>query len=236
MIIGAFGDSFLFGSDLSDIQNFDALHWFIPSNNTYPALIAQQLQLQYYCTALPGQGNKVISDDVIRTVVQRGSDAFYFINWSWIDRFEYLGTAKVGDAIGWESTLPGDNNNNSNYYYKNFYTDIDAKLSNLMYINTALECLLANKCKFIMTYMDHLLFDTEYNTSVSIEYLQNKIKSHCTNFNGMNFLEWSRANQFPESNHWHPLEQAHKAAADYWLPKVHTLLNSSAKEESNAFK
>jgi len=161
MIIGAFGDSFLFGSDLSDIQNCDAVNWFLPSNQTFTALIAQQLRSQYYCTALPGQGNKVISDDVIRTVAQRRSDVFYFINWSWIDRFEYLGSARVGTAVGWESTLPGDNNDNSIYYYKNFYTDIDAKLSNLMYINAALDCLLKNKCKFIMTYMDHLLFDTE---------------------------------------------------------------------------
>jgi len=182
MIIGAFGDSFLFGSDLSDIQNYDALNWFLPSNQTFPALIARQLQLEYYCTALPGQGNKVIADDIIRTISQRGSSVFYFINWSWIDRFEYLGDARVGDATGWESTLPGNNNSNSAYYYKNFYTDLDAKLSNLMYINTALDCLIANHCKFIMTYMDHLLFDTKWNSSTSIEFLQNKIRFYCTNF------------------------------------------------------
>ena len=144
MILGAFGDSFLFGSDLSDIQDQASLAWFHPSKFTYPSLISKKLNLDYYCTALPAQGNKVIADDVIRSVAQRGSDVFYLINWSWIDRFEYLGEAKVGRAIGWESILPDARDRNSTYYYKNFYSDIDAKLSNLMYIKSALDCLLKN--------------------------------------------------------------------------------------------
>jgi len=232
MIIGAFGDSFLFGSDLSDIQDIDSINWFFPSQKSYPALIANNLGIGYYCTALPAQGNKVIADDIIRTVSHRGSNVLYIINWTWIDRYDYLGIGRIPpETIGWESTLPGKNNSNSNYYYKHFYTDIDAKLSNLMYINAALDCLLANNCKFIMTYMDHLLFDVEHNTTVSIKYLQNKIKPQCTNFSNMNFLEWSRKNQFPESNSWHPLEEAHQAASEYWMPKVRTLINNHIQED-----
>jgi hypothetical protein len=38
-----------------------------------------------------------------------------------------------------------------------------------------------------------------------------------TQFNGMSFLDWSRANGFAESVKWHPLEDAHAAAAQYLI-------------------
>jgi hypothetical protein len=40
---------------------------------------------------------------------------------------------------------------------------------------------------------------------------------------GQTFLVWSRAQGYPESDRWHPLEQAHAQAADYWLPWVRVL-------------
>ena len=226
MILGAFGDSFLFGSDLLDIQDHDSIVWHHSSKLTYPALIAKRLQLEYYCTALPAQGNKVIADDIIRAVCYHKDNMIYIINWSWIDRYEYLSQARVGDAQGWNSTLPGINTAQSNAYYKYFYSDIDAKLSNLMYINTALDVLLENQCKFIMTYMDNLLFDKQWDCTVSIDYLQNHIQKYTTSYNGKTFLEWSRDNSFLESKHWHPLEEAHRSATEYWLPKVRSLLNT----------
>jgi len=226
MILGAFGDSLFFGSDLLDIQDHDSVNWFFPSQLTYPAILAKQLNLQYYCTALPAQGNKVIADDIIRAVSQHKNSMLYVINWTWIDRFEYIGRARVSDDIGWESTLPNNSNTKSTFYYKNFYSDIDAKLSNLIIINTVLEILLVEKCKFIMTYMDNSLFDTEYNCSFSIKYLQNKIKPHMIDFENLNFLDWSRKHKYEISENWHPLEQAHQSAADYLLPTVNHLLHT----------
>lgn len=232
MKIGAFGCSFLFGSDLADIQNEDCVNWFIPSKHTYPALIAKTLNLEYYCTALPGQGNKVIADDIMRAVEYNSNNMVYIINWTYIDRFEYLADARVGKgAIGWNSTLPGNTSKQSKFYNKHFYTDLDAKLSNLMYIKTATDCLRENNCKFIMTYMDHLLFDTIYDTTVSIEYLQKNIQNHLQNYESDNFLEWARKNNFSVSKHCHPLEQAHEAAAKYWLPTVTHMLNNRTQED-----
>ena len=240
MILGAFGDSFLFGSDMPDIQDFDSANWFHPSKLTYTALLAKHLDYEYYCTALPAQGNKVIADDILRAVSYHQDRMFYIINWSWIDRFEYIGSKWSGKRMaptvsaeceGWNSTLPGSHNENSKFYYKNFYSDLDAKLSNLMYINTALEALLDNNCKFLMTYMDHLLLDKQWHCTASIDYLQNRIQKYTTTYNGKTFLEWSRENQFPESKSWHPLELAHEEAAEYWLPKVSTLLNTNVKED-----
>ena len=231
MILGAFGDSFLFGSDLSDIQDYDSINWHCSSKLTYPALIAKQLQLDYYCTALPAQGNKVIADDVIRAVNYHSNKMFYIINWTWIDRFEYMGESRCGGAEGWESTLPTKKDLKSSFYYKHFHSDLDSKLSSLMFINTALEILCNNNCKFIMTYMDDLLFDKTFHCSSTIDYLQDKISPYFSTFSEDNFLTWSRKNNFPISDHWHPLEHAHEKAAEYWVPKVRTLLNTTAKED-----
>jgi hypothetical protein len=244
MILGAFGDSFIYGSDLSDIQDDKSQHYFFPSHLTYPAVLAQKFNMDYYCTALPCQGNKVIADDILRAVIHHGKDMFYVISWSWIDRFEFQGLSLINSAsqtnasiAGWETVHPGRTDKCAELYYKNFYSDLDAKLSNLMYINTALEALLDNKCKFLMTYMDHLLFDKQWHCTASIDYLQNKIMKHATLFNGKTFLEWSRDNNFPESENWHPLELAHEKAAEYMLPVIHHSINTRAKEDYlHAFK
>ena len=231
MILGAFGDSFLFGSDLSDIQDHDSVNWFFPSKLTYPASIANKLNMEYLCTALPAQGNKVIADDILRAVLQHKDKMVYIINWTWIDRFEYIGQGRTGNSHGWCSTLPNSKNYHSEYYYKHFYSDIDAKISNLMYIDCILQSLLQNNCKFIMTFMDELLFDKQFHCPPSVEYLQNKIQPYVSTFDGMNFLDWSRNHGFPISDNWHPLEQAHEAATQYWLPTVKHMLNTSAKED-----
>jgi hypothetical protein len=237
MVLGAFGDSFLFGSDLSDIQDKESVQWHYPSRLTYPALIAKKLAVTYYCTALPGQGNKVIADDIIRAVAQRGNDMLYIINWSWIDRFDYVDGKGRVNVAGWQSILPGDENDTAHFFYKNLHSEIDSKLSNLLYIHSALTCLLQNKCKFIMTYMDNLLFDTRYHCPPSIDYLQRAIQNHMQTYQGKNFLEWSKEQELAISESWHPLEESHQKAAEYWLPTVKTLLNTHAKEDYlHAFK
>jgi hypothetical protein len=68
---------------------------------------------------------------------------------------------------------------------------------------------------FIMTYMDDLTFDTRWHTTPAVVELQEYVRPYMTQFEGKSFLEWSRSNGYPETAKWHPLEQAHCAAADY---------------------
>jgi hypothetical protein len=63
--------------------------------------------------------------------------------------------------------------------------------------------------------MDELLFDQQWNTSPAVLALQSYIKPYLTTFDGKTFLDWSRQHGYPESAQWHPLEQAHRAAANY---------------------
>lgn len=68
-----------------------------------------------------------------------------------------------------------------------------------------------------MTYMDKLMFDSQWNSSAAINNLQDYIRPHMINFNGMNFLEWSKKNKYPIGTAAHPLEEAHAAALEYML-------------------
>jgi hypothetical protein len=74
-----------------------------------------------------------------------------------------------------------------------------------------------------MTYMDRLLLDQQWHSPVYVKTLQDRVRSRLQDFDGKTFLEWSRTNGYPESLHWHPLEQAHQAAGTYWLDQVRSL-------------
>ena len=64
---------------------------------------------------------------------------------------------------------------------------------------------------------DELLFDQRWHATPAVKDLQQYIKPCMTKFNGLTFLEWSRKNGYPETAQWHPLEMAHRAAADLMI-------------------
>jgi len=246
MFIGAFGDSFLYGSDFDDC-NDDA---GIASQKTYPALIANKLNGTCINFSVPGCGNKYIADQICKCIQINKDKVFYLINWSWIDRHDYV----VEDSQGklqkprtifdyvtynnfqnkWATILPGASTKISKFYYKELHHQYNDKLENLLVINSTLSLLKNNNCNYLMTFMDYLLLDTEFYNTSSITLLQDTCKPDLKSYSGYNFLDWSKHNNYLISQNWHPLEEAHQAAAEYWLPKVRTLLNSSAKEESHA--
>lgn len=79
--------------------------------------------------------------------------------------------------------------------------------------------------KSVQTYMDHEIFEKEWHCPEYIKSLQSLIVDDMRLFDGMNFLEWSRHNNFKITEpDWHPLEDAHRAAAEFWLPTYKELL------------
>ena len=68
--------------------------------------------------------------------------------------------------------------------------------------------------------MDPILMETinpDWQDPRSVALLQRQIGPHLSWFDSKSFLEWSRSHRYPESVAWHPLEQAHQAAADYMI-------------------
>jgi len=108
MKIAAFGDSFIFGSDLNDC-NYPTY-----SIKTWPALIAKNLNVEYKCYAKPGCGNRYILNQLLDNI---NSDYFYIIQWTWIDRYDY------STDNGWQTVRPSlDNKKIDQFYYKNLHS------------------------------------------------------------------------------------------------------------------
>lgn len=202
MKLKSFGCSFVYGNELNDCNGQ-------ASNLTWPALIAKRLGLDYECYAQAGCGNLHIANNILNQVSVE--PAVYVINWTWIDRFDYVNSANDS----WISLLPNDTSENSNYYFKHIHSQFRDKLTTLMHMKMTLDTLQQCQQKFIMTLMDETVFETQWHTSGSVAFLQQKIEPYIKRFDGLSFLDWSRRNGYPESNLWHPLETAHQAAADY---------------------
>lgn len=230
MILAAFGDSFIYGSDLSDCPE----GIWVESKKTYPALAAKQLNLEYICTALPAQGNMIIYDDICRTISSYGSSAFYYVNWTYSDRFDYI---SLEDNF-WKTILPTCSTETEKFYYRNLHAELTDKLQTLTYIANAVHLLEKHNCDFLMTCMDHIIFSTQWHCPPSIELLQYTVSSHIDTFEGKDFLSWAKVNQFDISKNNHPLEQAHQVASEILANKIQTIINNKypAKEDYNASK
>jgi hypothetical protein len=219
MILGAFGDSFIYGSDLQDCTDV------VASANTWPSLLANRLEMHYECNAYPGIGNHQILN---RLIDRLGDYDFYVISWTWIDRFDYVDTK----TDNWQTIRPThDNKKIDDFYYRNLHSELSDKQRTLGIIYQAISLLKDHNCKYLMTYQDPLMLDQQWHCPRNVKLLQSKIKNDLNTINGMTFLEWAKSNQMKISDNLHPLEESHQKAAEYWLPTVKHLLNTHAKED-----
>ena len=215
MMLKSFGCSFIFGTDLADDGSDTNSAKF--SHYTWPSLLAQDLNYEYNCFARPGIGNFRILESILSQSVDL-DPAVFVIGWTWIDRFDYTipatGRFNYNDLVStdlWKTVMPVDNTKVSDNYYRDLHSQLRDKLSTLIYIKTAIDALQQKNIPFIMTYIDELIFETQWHTTPAITYLQNYIHPHMINFAGQSFLEWSKKNGFPISETHHPLEVAHQA-------------------------
>jgi hypothetical protein len=219
MKLKSFGCSFIYGSDLADDEKGRLVA--NPSRLTWPSLLAQDLNYTYECYAQPGAGNLRILEKVL-TQVSINDSSVFVIGWTWIDRFDYTAVPTettfcsefIADEV-WKTVMPVDTDTRAHNYYRDLHSQYRDKLTNLIYIKTAIDSLNQKNIPFIMTHIDELLFETQWHYTDSVKYLQDYIQPHMTRFEGSSFLDWSKQKGFPISDTLHPLEQAHSAAAKY---------------------
>lgn len=210
MILKSFGCSFIFGTDLADDGRNGP--YATGSKLTWPALLAKDLEYEYQTYARPGAGNLQILERVLQQTVN-DSPSVYVIGWTYIDRFDYIRQDhEVWPGTPWKTVLPLDNNELTEFYYKNFHSQLKDKLCTLIYIKNAIDTLKQKNIPFVMTYMDNLIFETEWHTNAAIIELQNYISPYMTTFDKKTFLEFARVNGHAISATQHPLESAHQAA------------------------
>jgi hypothetical protein len=87
----------------------------------------------------------------------------------------------------------------------------------LINIKLVIDTLNQKRIPFLMTYMDNLLFDQRWNHTPAVIELQDFVRPYMTQFEELNFLDWSRKHKFTISDTLHPLETAHRAGADYMI-------------------
>ena len=227
MQVKSFGCSFIFGSELADeILNLDIKHhrsYFAGSQLTWPCIVAKNYGYQYNTYARPGSGNLQILERLSSHFAGPvNDDVCCVVGWTWIDRFDYFTESSQWLGLPWATLMPIDTTETAKIYYRVLHSEIKDKFTNLLYIKQAIDLLKEKSIPFIMTYMDHLLFDTRWNTTPAVTELQNYVKPYMTTFDGLNFQEWTKKNNFPISEIGHPLEQAHQSAAEYIIKAFDT--------------
>jgi len=229
MDIKSFGCSFIYGSELPDNGKGARYTW--GSRFAWPACLARYASGNYCCYARPGGGNLQIMEQVLNQS-NDSTSAFFTISWTWIDRFDYINDTNLvtwyTSGNKWSTLLPVDESKLAQTYYRELHSEYRDKLTNLVYIKTAIDALVSKNIPFIMTYMDPLSFDTTYHTNAAIQELQDYVRPYMTTFDDMTFLEWSKSRNYPIGEGGHPLEEAHKAAGDYMI-KVFDKKNTNAR-------
>ena len=213
MTLRSFGCSFIFGSELADDGRDGP--YATPSQLTWPAHVARHFGQDYQCYARPGAGNLQIVEQILNQIGNSDSQDFFVIGWTWIDRFDYYPAHPAEPSRSpWRTIMPVDETDLARTYYRELHSEYRDKLTTLAHIKLIIDTLNQAQIPFVMTYMDGLIFDSRWNTSAAAELLQQAVKPYMTEFDGMTFLEFSRKNGYPETEQWHPLEQAHQAAAE----------------------
>jgi len=210
----SFGCCFVWGNEMRDTTPTQA------SNSTWPALLAQHLKLPYECHAQAGHGNFSITNQVLDQIAT-DEPALYVINWTWIDRFDYL-DPNYQDGR-WNTFRPGAHGAGNRYrpestfYYRCIHSELRDKLTSLQNIKLVAMELESVGQPFIMTYMDDLLFDQRWNTTPSMLKQQEYLKSRMHTFNGDNMVEYAKNNGHNITPAAHPLEPAHRDLFNYAL-------------------
>jgi hypothetical protein len=217
MMLKSFGCSFIFGTDLPD-EGRPGMYAG-PSQLTWPALIAKKTNLDYGCYACPGSGNLRILESVLSHAASGKKENLFVIGWTWIDRFDYTTTQDE-----WKTILPVDETALAKTYYKDLHSQYRDKLTTLLQIRNAIDVLNQYQIPFIMTYMDDLIFESEWHATSAVIGLQEYIRPYMTTFEGNTFLDWARTKNYEISPTLHPLETAHAAAAEFMLKQIQKTL------------
>ena len=222
MRLKSFGCSFIYGTDLAD--GGAGQTYATPSKLTWPALLAQRLDMPYDCYARPGMGNFAIMDYVLRQACAGSHGDIYVIGLTFMERVDYLNSTDPRQR--WQSFNIGSDNSLAEYYYKNLHSEYQDKLENLIRAKTIIDVLRSRHVPFIITAMDHVMFDQAYHCNPGIIELQEFVQPWITWFDGKNFLQWSQQQGHTISTTAHPLETAHVAAADMMWPVIQGVLAS----------
>jgi hypothetical protein len=233
MKIVSFGDSFIYGSELKD--NTDG-------SRAWPGLVANQLGCEYQTLAKPGCGNERIAMQIMHYFsANTAKDTLAVINWTWTHRWDFHVTDGDGNqewiTLG-ESCVPEKlpyvidriQGHRLIYFYNDFANNslLYNRFRTLQTVANVQQYLNNKGVVNIQTYTDTQMFDAEHPglTPDYIKELQDISRPAMSTWNGLTFLEWCDKQNFYKTDWLHPLEEAHEAAANFWIGTYRQKLNA----------
>ena len=181
------------------------------SRLTWPARLSREFDMVYECYARPGRGNFFIANQVLDNLA-KNEPALHVINWTYIDRFDFV---DLNNREVWETLRPGRGNHpHGDFYYRNLHSELRDKLHNLQLIKLVTMELLAAGHPFIMTYMDDLIWDQRWHTTLAMCQQQEFLKPHMLHWglkdhDPMNWSGWAVQQGHPVTAQNHLLESGH---------------------------
>lgn len=226
MKIVSFGDSFIFGTELTDN---------VAGNKAWPALIAKELGVDYETCAIPGCGNDAIARQVYTYFKNNTkTDTLAIINWTWAARWDlFLIESNEWVTLGSSCKpvhLDHHISREQSTQLLNTYNEqvgnslINNRWRSLQAISSVQRYLADNNILSVQTCIDPWLFSND-SPDYILE-LQQSVQQQIQSFEGMGFLDWARAKGYTVTEPgWHPLEDAHNAAKNLWIDSYRLLLS-----------
>ena len=220
MKIVSFGDSFIFGSELKN-NNCGTKAW--------PGLAAKKLGYTYETLSESNCGNESIAIQIMHYFANnKAKDTLAVINWTWLHRWDfYVVPAEEWITVG-EACMPWKlervielTKAQEVLQFYNKYANSSLlwnKFRSLQTIANIQQYIKEKNINAIQTYTDRHMLDKEFHAPDYIKELQHMISPYMNDWEGKTFLEWCSDKQFEITEMLHPIEQAHQAAADFWIP------------------
>lgn len=222
MKIVGFGDSFVWGSEIQNNQY---------GGRSWPALAADMLGASYETLAVPGCGNDLIAQQIYSYFSDHSAEkTLAVINWTWTQRWDFyivsnetwitVGPTCVPEKLA--KTVELTQSHRIIDFYRDYANNslLWNKFRNLTTIFACQQFMNLKGVRRVETYMDYHLLDQTWHCPDYVQQLQSQVKIGLRDWEGKNFVDWSHSHGYAvtkERNH--PLAEAHRAAADFWLPE-----------------
>jgi hypothetical protein len=242
MILVAGGDSFIWGTELTDCRHNGPNGY---SRNTFTALLASSKSWDYACVAYPGNSNESIARTVINYCDQhKGQNIFVVCSWTFPCRYEFRINDTWTSVNSWDAGKMYDDNSENTPVHERLQKAKQSNIHNfasiyfdvvnseywevytaLREITRLINYLKINKVPYLFTCADNSIVHsyTIQNSDETIQALLNQIewenwymfpagRGANQTVTPRGFYQWARENKYPVGV-THPLEQAHQDAA-----------------------
>ena len=228
MILVAAGDSYIWGSELADCQPGY-------SKQTFPALLAQQSNMDYVCAAHPGNANNAISRMAIDALSKIDSDKFLLVEWTYPQRAEFRINDEWVSINSWHINAKEFSESYFKHAGDSEYYEIYSTLKEIVFLQ---QYCIINKIPYMfMTAHNHFYQHENYirRRDAGLDNLYNQINwenwfwfaasmQENETRAPIGFHRWAVENKYKVGVQLHPLDDAHKIAATLITEKFNELV------------